>query len=192
MSESGVGAPNANRRVRRPRMSGFWTVLVLVLCFVVTAVLVPRVLRLPGWVEAEVILACWWVIWGVALSMFLYRHALVEEDYPQGGSGGEMSQQYLLWTTRDSGDSSVTGCIVGFLVYLLLIVLIWVLVELVVPLLMVTVYFVVWGMLASVLNTRHRCRGRLWRAAGWGWLWATVYTAPLALVVWVVHLATRN
>jgi hypothetical protein len=43
------------------------------------------------------------------------------------------------------------------------------------------------NMLAAVINDRHRCHGNLGRALAWGLLWATVYTAPLAGLVWFVH-----
>ena len=53
-------------------------------------------------------------------------------------------------------------------------------------------YFVVRGMLARVINDRHRCRGRLVRSLGWSLLWATVYSAPLAGAVWFVHYVHQN
>ena len=44
------------------------------------------------------------------------------------------------------------------------------------------------GMLARVVNDRHHCEGNLFLASVWGAIWATVYTGPLALVVWGVHV----
>jgi hypothetical protein len=35
---------------------------------------------------------------------------------------------------------------------------------------------------------QHHCRNSPPRAVLWGLLWATVYTAPLAFLVWVVHV----
>jgi hypothetical protein len=48
-------------------------------------------------------------------------------------------------------------------------------------------------MLARVANDRHGCEGDVPRALAWGGLWAAVYTAPIAGVVWVLHrlLPTR-
>ena len=42
-------------------------------------------------------------------------------------------------------------------------------------------------MLARVANDRHGCEGDVPRALAWGGLWAAVYTAPTAGVVWVLH-----
>jgi hypothetical protein len=64
----------------------------------------------------------------------------------------------------------------------------WLLVELVVPALFFLAYALVRGALARVANDEHGCEGSLVRAATWGALWATVYVAPLALVVWALHL----
>ena len=44
------------------------------------------------------------------------------------------------------------------------------------------------SMLAKVANDRHQCKGNVIYAVCWGAFWATLYTAPLALLVWVVHL----
>jgi hypothetical protein len=63
----------------------------------------------------------------------------------------------------------------------------WFLIEIAIPLVLFILYCMARGMLAAVVNDRHRCRGRLGPALAWGFLWATVYTAPLAGVVWFVH-----
>ena len=46
-------------------------------------------------------------------------------------------------------------------------------------------------MLAKVANDDHGCEGSMLRSAGWGGLWATVYIAPLAVLMWLVHLLHR-
>jgi hypothetical protein len=48
-------------------------------------------------------------------------------------------------------------------------------------------YSLVRGMLAKVANDEHGCEGNLLKASAWGALWATVYIAPLAGLVWLVH-----
>ena len=63
----------------------------------------------------------------------------------------------------------------------------WLLIEVAIPVVFFLLYVITRGMLAGVTNDRHRCRGSLARAAGRGLGWATVYTAPLAGVVWFVH-----
>ena len=63
--------PPENARSRR--VSGTITALWLVACLVLTAVLIPAVLRLPRWVEFEIVLGVWWVVWFAALTWFLFR-----------------------------------------------------------------------------------------------------------------------
>jgi hypothetical protein len=65
------------------------------------------------------------------------------------------------------------------------------LVELVVPALFFSTYVLVRGALARVANDDHGCEGSLARAAGWGALWATVYIAPLGLLVFALHAFVR-
>jgi hypothetical protein len=65
--------------------------------------------------------------------------------------------------------------------------LIWFLVEIAIPVLFFLLYLMVRGMLAHVINDRHRCRGSVGRALTWGLVWSTLYTVPLAGVVWFVH-----
>jgi hypothetical protein len=69
-----------------------------------------------------------------------------------------------------------------------ILILAWLLVEIIVPVLAFVFYAMIRGMLARIANDDHGCTNHLARAIGWGGLWATVYTAPLALLVWVIHL----
>src|SRR5262249_60045688 len=78
------------------------------------------------------------------------------------------------------------GCAI-ILGLVLAVGLIWFLIEIGVPVVLFLLYFVARGMLAQAVNDRHHCRGDLPRAAGWAFVWATVYTAPLAAVVWFIH-----
>ena len=52
-----VQRPSLAKRVRLPRLSGKASAAWLVVCFGLTAVLIPMVLRLPRWVEFEIVLA---------------------------------------------------------------------------------------------------------------------------------------
>ena len=70
---------------------------------------------------------------------------------------------------------------------ILLVLAAWFLGELAVPAVAVVLYVVIRGMLAHVANDRHGCEGHLSRALGWGGLWAAVYTAPIALLIWILH-----
>ena len=73
----------------------------------------------------------------------------------------------------------------------LAIVGIWVLIELVIPALAFVAYFLIRGMLAHVANDQHRCKDNWSRALAWSVLWATLYTAPLAVVVWLAHVVHK-
>jgi hypothetical protein len=47
-------------------------------------------------------------------------------------------------------------------------------------------------MLARVANDFHGCTGNLLRSLRWGAVWATLYTAPLALLVLAGHLIRQQ
>ncbi len=192
------------RSVRRalylPRVSGVQSFLVLLLCMGVTALIVPMAFKLPAWIKAEIVLAAWWGIWCLALTLFLYNGWLVSHDFetPQFSGGA------VRWD-RDRGDYSrgwwdgffwgllpmdLEGGLFGCLALLVLIfVLPFLIVFLVEAAVMVAfvLYLLIRGMLAQVANARLRCRGQLGRSLAFGVLWATLYTLPLAGLVWFVH-----
>jgi len=92
----------------------------------------------------------------------------------------------LIWLVPDS-----EGCLIALGIILALVIAlvgIWFLIEIVIPALAFVAYFLIRGMLATVTNDKHDCQGSLVRAALWGSLWATAYTLPFALLVWLVHL----
>ena len=74
----------------------------------------------------------------------------------------------------------------------LLIVAAWFLIEIAIPGIAFLMYFLVRGMIAHAVNDRHHCQGNLPRSLLWGLLWATVYTAPLAGLVWLVHVVAAK
>src|SRR5262249_53069805 len=65
------------------RIPGTGSFLVLLLCMAVTALIVPMALKLPMWIEAEIVIALWWGIWCGALTLFLYNGWLVTHDFEQ-------------------------------------------------------------------------------------------------------------
>ena len=64
----------------------------------------------------------------------------------------------------------------------------WFLIEVAIPAVAFLLYFIVRGMLARVANDDHGCQGRLPRALTWGCVWAGLYMAPLAFLVWLGHV----
>ncbi len=186
--------PSLAHRARLPRLSGKASAAWLVCCFALTAALIPLPLGLPLWVRFEVVLALWWLIWLVALTAILHAGRQVTDDHQMHEPRSWFSADS--WRSSDSwSDGFFWGCLWGsdgilvVLGLILLVGVVWLLVELAVPLLLFLLYFTARGMLANAVNDRHNCRGRLRRSLAWGSLWATAYTAPLALAVWLVHYA---
>lgn len=202
-SPEATARPSLANRVRLPRLSGKASAVWLVICFVLTAVLIPLVLRLPRWIEFEIVVGVWWVIWFAVLATILYRGQRVTDDHQFGQPRKWFSSDASGQPAR-SGDPNAAwwdGFFWGWfwddavLVVLGLIVLlglIWLLVEIAVPILLFMLYFLARGMLARVVNDRHRCKGNVPRALGWGFTWATAYTAPLAMAVWLIHFAHQH
>jgi hypothetical protein len=78
-------AKRLGRALRLPTVSGKVSVAWLVFCFVLAAVLVPMALRLPIWIEFEIVVGVWWVIWVVALTWMLYVGWHVADDHHYTG-----------------------------------------------------------------------------------------------------------
>jgi len=200
-----VQRPSLAKRVRLPRLSGKASAAWLVVCFGLTAVLIPMVFRLPRWVEFEIVLALWWAVWLAVLTRLLYTGQRVADDHqmrePRNWFASDKSKQKeqkkdvdrswwdgLFFLGELAGDSEAVaiGCLI-VIGLVLLAGLVWFLIEVAIPLVLFLLYFVTRGMLARVVNDRHRCRGQLGRALAWGFVWATLYTAPVAAAVWFVH-----
>jgi hypothetical protein len=204
-----VQRPSLAKRVRLPRLSGKASAAWLVVCFGLTAALIPMVLRLPRWVEFEIVLALWWAVWLAVLTRLLYTGQRVADDHqvrePRNWFASDKSKQKeqkkgpdLSWWDGFSwgllvgdGEGVAIGCLV-VIGLVLLAGLVWFLIEVAIPLVLFLLYFVTRGMLARVVNDRHRCRGRLGRALAWGFVWATLYTAPVAAAVWFVHFVHQQ
>ena len=182
--------PRLAQRLRLPVVSGKWTVLWLVCCFALTGVFIPLVLHLPKWIDFEIVVAVWWFLWALILVKLLYKGEQVSDDHQHH----EPRDWFGLNNTSLSGCGDA-GCALGAdaegcLVVLGLIaalVLVWVLVEFAIPIVFLLLYFLVRGMLAHVVNERPSCQGNFGLSAIRGIFWATVYSAPLAGAVWIIH-----
>jgi hypothetical protein len=183
-----------------PTVSGKASAAVLIACFAITVVLIAGPLRLPLWMEAEMILAGWWVLWAVALCYLLYTGQRVSDDHqlarPRNwlaawGKDSSSGTSNVGWLDLAGCAPDLEGCgyVVGIIAAIaMLFVIAWVLFEVAIPVVAFVMYMVVRGMLAKVVNDRHQCKDNLAAAFVWGIIWATIYTAPLAFVVWCVHL----
>jgi hypothetical protein len=186
-------AKRLGRILRLPRLSGWASAAVLALCFLLTAVLVPFVFRLPAWLELEIVLATWWLIWCVALTSLLYTGALVSHDHRAPSPRNWFSSGDAGWLDLGSGgfdvpgDESAIGCLLLLVVIILLPIIAWLLIEVALPFLAFFLYLLIRSMLAHVVNDRHGCQGRLGKALVWGVFWATLYVAPLMVIVWGIH-----
>jgi hypothetical protein len=184
----GPASESASGRRRPPRVSGKFVAAWLTVGFLLSAVLVPMALHLPIWVDAEIVLAIWWAVWFGVLSWILYTGRRVTDDHRWSSP--------RKWVSSEVPSAVSEGCVwlpfeaEGCLILLALVALVfaaWFLIEVAIPALMLLVYAVVRGMLAHVANDRHRCRGNLARSVVWAFFWATLYTAPYAAAVWLVH-----
>jgi hypothetical protein len=177
--------------------SGKASAAILVLCFVLASVLIPVAAHLPHWIEFEIVFGVWWVIWSISLAVLLYRGSGLADDAAAPSlrwSGSEVSGQDIGCATRGLGHGCTamdgSGCgeaIAGLALLVVVIIGIWVMIEIVFPAIAFGLYLAIRGMLARVVNERPECKGNVLRSLAHGVLWATVYTAPLALIVWTFH-----
>jgi hypothetical protein len=195
------------RAVKIPTLSGKASAAVLIACFLFTALLIPLVLRKNLWIDAEIVVGFWWLIWIVALTAILYHGHHVTDDHSmaQPRSWG-LTSLLPRWrsTSLDiadvGADAAVSAldseaCAIGCLIIAalpLLLGLIWLLIEVAIPGILFIAYLMVRGQLAHVVNDPHRCEGRPLRSFLWGTLWATIYTAPLALLVGFVYFVSTR
>lgn len=209
--------PSLGRGLRLPRLSGKASAAFLVGIFLVAALLIPAVFRLRLWIEFEIVLAVWWLGWLVTLTVLLYRGQRVTDDHQigqprnwlaglKGDSSSEPAKEPGTVDIRKKGSGSSSwgswggggdigpidgeGCVWVLGIIAALVVaffLLWFLIEIAIPVVVFLLYALAHNMLAAVVNDRHRCRGNLGRALVWALAWATLYTAPLAVLVWFVH-----
>lgn len=83
----------ASRLVASP-VSGLWTSVLLLGCMGAAALAVPWLLHFPKWIEAEAVIAIWWTMWCIILTLLLYRgwrlsddHVLAKRARPGGRPG---------------------------------------------------------------------------------------------------------
>ena len=189
-----------------PRVSARATALVMLAAFAGSAVMLPASMRLPRWIETELVLSLWWIIVVAALTTLLYRGFRLRDDYvyftpwsrppavkgddpapAKGGCGG--------WADGLGGCGADGEGLLAMLALAIVLGLAlgaaWVLVELALPLVFFLMYWLFMRAIGRVANDRHGCEGSLARSLGWGLGWATVYVAPIAAVTWALHALRR-
>jgi hypothetical protein len=189
------------QRARLPLVSGRASAGILLLCLGVTALWVlPLAKRFSAWVDVEIVLGLWWAVWTITLVYLLYTGRRLSDDHAMAaprnwfGKGSSSSSGWLDLFSVPLEGCAVEGCATVMAVIAVIFLALfglWLLIEVLIPTIAFVMYFLLRGMLAKVANDEHGCEGNPLRAAGWGALWATVYIAPLAVLVWFVHLLHR-
>jgi hypothetical protein len=182
------------------------TAVIVGFCLLVSGVLLPVALRLPRWIEFEIVLAVWWALLAGLLAVLLLRGTRVREDHefrvrwnlPELESEKPQPTETTNWwhvvDLADPGCVGFDGCggmLVGIVLAAVAFAAAWFVVELVFPAIFFLLYWLVVKAIARVANDHHDCEGSPFRAIEWGMLWATAYTLPIGAVVWCVHLILR-
>lgn len=192
-----------------PKLSGKATALVVGASLTGAAILLPASVKLPRWIEAEIVLGVWWLILGATLTALLYRGFRIKDDYvyflPWDRPTAAEPKKPTLGTVK-SGCTDGIGCGdgcsgldgEGALVGLFLLVAIplalglaWVLVELAVPIAFLAMYTLLMAAIRRASRDRRGCAGDLVKSLGSGALWATIYVLPLAAITWALHFVKR-
>ena len=200
--ETGFDWKAVRRRARLPRVSGKFTALVVGLCLLFAVLLIPLGLDVDRALELELVVGVWWLIWIVVLTRLLYTGTRVTDDHRLGAARSWIPKlKRGPVTAEDVGSTGADGCLTamggegclyGVVIIAACAILFgaaWFLVELALPALLFALYFLVRGMIAHVVNDRHRCEGSLIRSLRWGALWATIYTVPVVGLVAFLHHA---
>jgi hypothetical protein len=175
--------------MRRPATTVSRKVLVPVvgLCLLVSAVLIPVGAHLPRWIEAEIVLVVWWLVWTCALSWLLVKGHAVDDDTRMNFGGDKTDAVMGAFDFGELGGCWFgEGCtsVVLALFAALLIGLAFVLViEFIVPAIAILLLLSIGGMLARAVNDTHDCRGRFGLSLMWGVVWSTIYIGPILVLV---------
>jgi len=173
---------------------------------------VPLSLHLSRWVELEAVVAGWWLVWAVVLTVVARRGAEIVDDHalmirrpwsrarktPVNTQIYHPPARSSWWTKFVDGmslpspadlDLEALGFVVGLAVVLgAALAGTWLMIEVVGPVLFAVAY-------AGVVRGLRRAadyRGSTLHAGVAGGGWATAYVAPIAVLVWLVHVAARH
>jgi hypothetical protein len=185
----------------RPKLSGKWSALLLFFCLAVVAIAIPNAAHLPKWIEFEIVAGVWWLVWTLVLAYLLFNAHEVEDDVswatlrkknvnPSGAERDGCGSKIFAEVLFDGGCCLTSifdaGAAIAFVVLTAAGILISF--DILIPGLAFLLYLAIRGMLARALNPTRSCEGNAPLALLWGMIWATAYTAPVALIVWVIKL----
>ncbi len=77
----GAARRSLAKRIRLPRLSGRASAAWLVACFALSGLLIPAAYRLPVWIRFELVLAAWWLVWGLVLCRLLDTGPRITDDH---------------------------------------------------------------------------------------------------------------
>lgn len=192
-----------------PRVSGAATAGIVGASFILAAVVLPLSFQLPHWIEAEAVLAIWWVALTATLAVLLYRGFRLKDDYVfvafwnrtrNAGKPGRTSRGDALSGCAQNVGCDGCGSFDGEAALFAIVIAIalaavfgvaWIVAELALPIVLFVSYAVLHRAITRVAHDRHDCRGRLAKSIGWGGLWAGIYLVPLAVVVLLIHAVAR-
>lgn len=196
-----VGASRALEGARLPGVSGRWSSLGLLALFVLSGLVVPLALHRALWIEAEAVIGVWFVIWAIVLTALGYSGRSVEQDrrsfrstwdrlrLRMRGAATDAPSTGSPWVWLPDGvdlSGAGEGCL-WLVAALVVLAILYVAIGWVIPFIAFTLYELVRGMLDRV-GAGPETRGDLPSALGRGILWAAVYTAPIAVLVWAIHV----
>jgi hypothetical protein len=193
---------------QRPKVSRKPIVILVSLCLILSAILIPVAAKLPKLLEAEIVLAAWWLVWVVALTWLLFRGHGVEDDAFWDGVGDKTGSWKRWFNSSDrSGCSDIgSGCgdlgcffddgcgsiLLAIAAFILIGLAFLLLFELIVPAIALLLLASIGGMFARAVNDNHHCEGKLGLSLFWGAIWATIYVGPVAaIVIWVISLLPK-
>jgi len=160
---------------------------------VVAAVAIPVAAHLPKWVEFEIVAVVWWLVWTLVLAYLLFNAHEVEDDFEKPSKADFKSRKvdkdgcFWICILADLG-MNIGSCfgVVGIIVVgvIGLLVGVYFVYDVVLIAIAFLLYLAIRGMLARAINPTRSCEGNAPLALFWGMIWATAYTAPIALIIW--------
>ncbi|MBC8065314.1 MAG: hypothetical protein H7Y17_10815 [Chlorobia bacterium] len=201
-----------NPQPQRPKISRKPIVLLVSLCLIVSAVLIPIAAKLPKLIEAQLVLGVWWLVWVCVLTWLLFRGDKVDDDihwFSPITKTTSLRDWAKVRSDRYGGCADLgSGCadpgcffddgcgwfLLAISAFALLAFAFLFLFELAIPAIALLLLASIGGMFARAVNDTHHCKGRIGLSLLWGAIWATVYIGPVAaIVIWVAgYLAQRG
>jgi len=182
-----------------PTLSGRATALAALGAMTLTAGLFPWLFHQARWIEVELVLLAWWTLGGLALTVLLHRGYQLEDDhfFHAPSRVGADAIEGMTTDPTCGCDVGLDGCdaltalgavvLATLFVALTALTVAWLVVELIVPVVFIVFYATTLAAIQRAARDRHDCDGNLLRSLRWAFTWATIYIAPIATLVWLLH-----